>query len=100
MATEEQIAQVMKENNSTGPRVTPPHVDSVITGWTFTRLPSRRVIICEMSLKNGFVVLGESIVYSKENFVETLGENIAYENARAKVFELEAYLMREKSYEP
>jgi hypothetical protein len=35
---------------------------------------------------------------SKENFDVEIGEKIAYENARNKIWELEGYLLQEKVY--
>lgn len=90
-------AQVEKEIISKGltaPRVTPEHIDSVIVGATYTMLPSGKVMVCELTLRSGFTVRGESATVSKENFNMELGEKMSWANARNKVWELEGYLLQ------
>lgn len=82
----------------TAPRLRPEDIDVAIIGETFTVLPSGRVTICELTLRNGFTVRGESAVVSVENFNAEIGETVARENARSKVWELEGYLLRERLY--
>lgn len=43
-------------------RVTMDDVLAEIVGETYTVLPSGRVTVCELTLKNGFTVRGESAV--------------------------------------
>lgn len=76
-------------------RVTPEIIDGVIKDYTFTVLPSGKVMICEITLTNGFTVRGEASVVSKENFIESIGKDISYKNARNKIWELEGYLLQE-----
>ncbi len=79
-------------------RLSSPAIDAVIIGETFTVLPSGRTVICELTLRNGFTVRGSASVVSKENFDQTKGEELSREDARRKVWELEAYLVREREY--
>lgn len=81
------------------PRLTPADIDSAIVGETFTVLPSGRVTVCELTLKNGFTVRGESAVVSIENFDAAIGEKVARDNARSKVWELEGYLLKQRLFE-
>lgn len=76
-------------------RVTPEMIDAVIKEHTFTTLPSGKVMICEITLLNGFTVRGEASVVSKANFIEAIGKDISYKNARDKIWELEGYLLQE-----
>jgi hypothetical protein len=82
------------------PRLTPENIASVIVSETFTMLPSGKVMVCEMTLRNGFTVRGESAVVSKANFKEGIGRDISRENARNKVWELEGYLLQQRLYDP
>lgn len=66
---------------------------------TYTRLPSGKVTICEITLKNGFTVIGKSAVVDIENFNQQIGEPIAYENAIAQIWQVEGYLLQEKLYQ-
>ena len=91
--------QEIQDKGLTAPRLTPALIDATIDSETYTVLPSGRVTICEMALKNGFVVLGESSCVSKENFNAELGQKIARENARNKIWELEGYLLKQRLFE-
>lgn len=96
---ENAIEQEIQDKGLTAPRLTPALIDATIDCETYTVLPSSRVTICEMTLKNGFVVLGESSCVSKENFNAELGQKIARENARNKIWELEGYLLKQRLFE-
>ena len=96
---ENAIEQEIQDKGLTAPRLTPALIDAAIDSETYTVLPSGRVTICEMTLKNGFVVLGESSCVSKENFNAELGQKIARENARNKIWELEGYLLKQRLFE-
>ncbi len=80
------------------PRLTPDDIDTAIVSETYTALPSGKVMVCELTLRNGFTVRGEASVVSKDNFKEELGRQISRENARSKVWELEGYLLQENLY--
>lgn len=94
--TDEEIEKEIQPKGLAAPRVTLAHVDSVIAGETFTMLPSGRTMICELTLANGFTMRGESSVVSHENFNEELGRKISRTRARAQIWQLEAYLLKEK----
>ena len=71
-------------------------IDAVIVDKTFTVLPSGKVMVCEVTLVNGFTVRGEASVISKANFRQEIGEEISFINARSKIWELEGYLLQSK----
>ena len=96
---ENAIEQEIQDKGLTAPRLTPALIDATIDCETYTVLPIGRVTICEMTLKNGFVVLGESSCVSKENFNAELGQKIARENARNKIWMLEGYLLKQRLFE-
>jgi len=96
---ENAIEQEIQANGLTAPRITPTDIDAAIVGETFTVLPSGRVTVCEMTLRNGFTVRGESSVVSIANFNAEIGQKIARDNARNKVWELVGYLLRERLYQ-
>lgn len=52
--------------------------------------------ICVLVLRNGFTVTGESACASPENFDRKIGREIAYKNAREKIWVLEGYLLKER----
>ncbi|MDD1450830.1 Gp49 family protein [Sphingomonas sp. H160509] len=80
------------------PRVTDDHIDSVIVDRMFRRLTAT-LLICVLTLRNGFTVTGESACASPANYVQAIGERIAFDNARDKIWLLEGYLLRERQYQ-
>lgn len=81
------------------PRITPEHIDSVIKSETYTIMPSGKVMICELTLVNGFTVRGEASVVSNDNFDEKIGKTISKDRTRNKIWELEGYLLQQRLYE-
>lgn len=95
----------------TAPRVTPADIDAQIIGeFYFTAAEGVKgangaipigfslglLTFCVLALKNGFTVTGESACASAENFNYEIGCKIARENARAKIWPLEGYLLRSR----
>lgn len=73
-------------------------IDAKIKDAKFTVLEDGRTTICNLYLENGFTVRGESSCVCKDNFNKDIGEQIALENAKNKVWELEGYLLAEDIY--
>lgn len=94
--TEKEIEKELIDKDLNAPRLSPDKIDAVITGETYTVLPSGKCMVCELTLRNGFTVRGESSVVSKANFNEEIGRKISRAAAREKIWPLEAYLLQEK----
>lgn len=54
---------------------------------------------CVLVLRNGFTVTGESACASPENFDAEIGRKIARQNAVAKIWPLEGYLLKQRLHE-
>jgi len=93
---EKEIDEAIISKNLNAPRLSPQSIDAVIVGKTFTVLPSGKCMVCELTLRNGFTVRGESSCVSKENFDQGIGEDISFNNARDKIWQLEGYLLQER----
>lgn len=91
---EQQIEKEIQDKGLNAPRLTPEHIDSVITKEAYHRL-TETLTVCVLTLKNGFTVTGESACASPENYNEEIGNKIAKDNARSKIWSLEGYLLRE-----
>lgn len=78
------------------PRVTMDDVLAEIVGETYTVLPSGRVTVCELTLKNGFTVRGESAVVFIENNVPETGREVARKNAVDQIWQLLGFRLREQ----
>jgi hypothetical protein len=93
------IEALIQAKGLNAPRLRPGDIDCLIVGETFTILPSGRTMICELTLKNGFTVRGESSVVSAENFDLETGWTVSRKDARRKIWQLEAYLLKERLYQ-
>ena len=124
MSNEKQIEQEIQAKGLNAPRLTPQHIDSIIQsvhyftagdGFAgaltateeFNALPEDQRFVdvppqldlltfCVIVLKNGFTVTGESACASPENYDCLIGQKLAYENARNKIWMLEGYLLKER----
>lgn len=97
--SEHEIEKEIQDKGLTAPRLTPADIDSTIVSESFTVLPSGKAMVCELILRNGFSVRGESACVSKENFNEEIGRKISYEDARNKVWMLEGYLLQDRLHD-
>ena len=92
-----EIEDKIQEKGLNAPRLTPQDIENAIKEVTYTNLPSGKCVVCEITLQNGFTVRGESACVSPKNFDQEIGNEIAYENAKDKIWVLEGYLLQEKN---
>ena len=71
-------------------------IDAAIVSEQYHVFPNTTLTVCALTLRNGFIVVGESAAASPENFDQAIGRKIARENARNKIWAFEGYLLREK----
>lgn len=93
------IEKRLQELQADAPRLHATYVHGLIVKETFTRLPSQKVLICELTLKNGFTVRGESSIVSPENFRQEIGEQVSRDRAIAQIWPLEGYLLQQALYD-
>ena len=94
MRDEQAIEDEIQAKGLNAPRLTPALIDEQIIDEAFHRFPGTTVTVCMLTLRNGFNVIGESAAASPENFDAAIGPKIARENARAKIWPLEGYTLR------
>jgi hypothetical protein len=99
MHSEHELEQEIQDKGLNAPRINPVGIDAVIVHESYTVLPSGKVMVCELTLVNGFTVRGESATVSRENFDLMIGRKISYQNARNKIWELEGYLLQQRLYQ-
>ena len=80
------------------PRVTMEDVLAEIVGESYTVLPSGRVTVCEITLRNGFVVRGVASVVFIENNIPELGRKYAREQAVEQIWQLLAFRLRDQEW--
>jgi len=90
------IEKEIQDKGLNAPRLCPADIDAVIVDETFTTMPSGKAVVCEITLRNGFTIRGESACVSKENFNKDIGMKISRDNARNKIWLLEGYLLQER----
>ena len=99
MRDEKQVEKEIQEKNLNAPRLTPDLIDSVIAGKAFHVFGDTCLTVCCLTLTNGFTVTGESACASPENFNAEIGEKIAFEQARNKIWMLEGYLLKQRLFD-
>jgi hypothetical protein len=95
-------AAIEKEIQAKGlnaPRLTPDRISGVIAKEDYIVLDGTTMTICWLTLKNGYIVTGESAAASKENFDPEIGRKIARTKAVDKIWALEGYLLKQKIYD-
>lgn len=93
---EAQIEAEIQAKGLNAPRLTPALIDATIVSEQYHVFPGTTLTVCAMTLRNGYIVTGESAAASPENFDKAIGRKIAYDNARNKIWGLEGYLLHEK----
>jgi len=110
------VEQEIKAKGLVAPRVTPADITAnIIDVLYFTAYEAsvgqelapadrpytasqahRLLTFCVLTLRNGFMVTGESACASPENFDAEIGRKIALENAKQKIWPLMGYALKEK----
>jgi hypothetical protein len=96
MRNETEIEAEIKAKGLNAPRLTPDLIDATIRDEQYYVFPNTTLTVCALTLRNGFIVTGESAAASPENFNEEIGRKIARDNARNKIWSLEGYLLRQR----
>ena len=89
------IEAEIQAKGKTAPRLTPQHIDETIVAADFYVFPGTTLTICALTLRNGYIVTGESAAASPENFDQEIGRKISRDKARNKIWALEGYLLRD-----
>lgn len=96
MRSDDEIEAEIQAAGKTAPRLTPDDIDRAIVSEMYHVFPGTTLTIAALTLRNGYIVTGESAAASPENFDASIGRKIARENARNKIWGLEGYLLRER----
>lgn len=104
------IEREIQAKGKTAPRLTPDSINDVISsevsfvvGDVIKDCPisesTKLLTICVLTLRNGFTVTGESACASPENFDAEIGRKVARQNAVAKIWPLEGYLLKQRLHD-
>jgi len=80
-------------------KVTKDSIQAKITDTSYMVFPNTTVTLCNITLKNGFSVRGESACVDPRNFNMEIGQEIAQREAFAKLWQLEGYLLAERRHQ-
>lgn len=79
-------------------QVTIEQIQAKIKDTAFLVMPDHRTTLCQLTLENGYTVIGQSACVDIENFDASLGRHYAKEDAINKVWPLEGYLLAERMF--
>ena len=77
-------------------RLSMADIQSVIVSENYHRVPGSTFMVCFLTLRNGFIVTGESACADPDAYDRATGEKYARANAVEKIWTLEGYLLRER----
>ena len=77
------------------PKVTKDSIEEKIAKVDYLVLPDSTVTLCNITLKNGYSVRGESACVDPRNFNVEIGKGLAYKQAFDRLWPLEGYLLAE-----
>jgi hypothetical protein len=96
MNNENAIEGEIRAKGLTAPRLTPELIDRSIVKEQYHVFEGSCLTVCCLTLRNGYTVSGTSACASPANFNVELGQKIAREKAREKIWALEGYLLKER----
>ena len=99
MSNETEIEKEIQKKGLNAPRLTPDLIDSKIKSVDYHVFEKTSLTVCCMTLVNGFTVTGESACASPENFNAEIGQKIALDQARNKIWMLEGYLLKQSLFD-
>lgn len=96
---EDELEQEIQDKGLNAPRLTPELIDQTIQAIDYHVFEGSQLTVCCLTLANGFTITGESACASPDNFNQPIGEQIAFDNARDKIWALEGYLLKQRLHE-
>jgi hypothetical protein len=99
MRDEQAVESEIQAKGLNAPRLNPAMIDAAIISEDYHVFPNTTLTVCALTLRNGFIVIGESAAASPANFDADLGRKIARDNARNKIWALEGYLLRQRIFD-
>lgn len=76
----------MKQIEIKGDKVDPQEVEDAIAETTYVKL-GKKIVVCHITLEDGFEVIGKAGVVNPDLFNQEMGEKVALQNAMNRVWE-------------
>lgn len=80
-------------------RVTISDMEAKIKMTSYQRLEGTTTTVCQITLQNGYTLIGTSACVDPANYNQALGEKYSYEKAFEQMWELEGYLLSQRRFE-
>ena len=80
-------------------KLTVADLNAKVSHATYDLMPDGRTTVCQITLQNGYSVIGTSACVSRSEYNQALGEKYAYEKAFEQIWQLEGYLLRQRRFE-
>lgn len=80
-------------------KVTKASIEAKIVKVDYVVLPDSTVTLCNITMRNGFSVRGESACVDPRNFNIEIGKSLAYKKAFDELWPLEGYLLAERRHQ-
>jgi len=96
--SEQEFEKELQAKGLTEKRLTPKDIDELIDSVLYHVFEDTTTTVCCIKLTNGFTVIGESACVDPKNFDKYIGQSIAYNEARQKIWSLEGYLLRDRMH--
>ena len=96
---EQSIEDLIVAKGRTGPRVKPEDLDDAIDPLVppqYHVFPGSNTTVCLLTLKNGYTVTGESSCVDPAAFNEEIGKEVAFKDARNKLWPLLGFLLKDR----
>lgn len=95
---DDQNEAIIQSKGLNAPRLTPLEIEATIVNIAFQQFGDT-LTVCVLTLRNGTQVVGQSARASPENFDADIGKDLAFDNAKRQIWQLEGYLLRQRLYE-
>lgn len=99
ISEEQRIEGMIQAKGKTAPRVRPQDLDDAIdprVAVQYHVFPGSNTTVCLLTLKNGYTVTGEASCVDPANFDEEIGREVAFKNARSKLWPLLGFALQER----
>lgn len=80
-------------------KVTASDIHAKIKKTTYSVLPDSTTTVCQLTLENGYTVIGTSACVDPKQFNQALGEKYSFERAFEEIWALEGYLLKQRRFE-
>ena len=96
---EQQLETQIQAKGVTATRIRPQDLDDAIDPTVQVQyhvFPGSNTTVCLLTLKNGYTVTGESACVDPANFDEEIGREVAFKDARNKLWPLLGFSLKER----